>query len=183
MKQQHAGLAALLTVIALSGFGCGSITNKITEKVAEKATEAMIENSVEKQSGGNVDLDISKGQLNFKGQDGTSVSYGSDLKLPTDFPSVVPVYSGAKITATTTTKTDSTVTLTSSDAAADILTWYEGQLSGWEKESAFDSEGYSMRTFKKGQETITLAVGSADETRSITIHYQMEATTGEQTPS
>ncbi len=174
MKKQHLGLPVMLATIVLTGFGCGSITSKITEKVTEKVAESVLEKSVEGQTNGKVDLDVNNGTLNFKGEDGTSVSYGSDLKLPSDFPSVVPVYQSAKIVATTTTSAESTVTLTTEDKADVIIAWYQEQLKDWKKEQSFDSQGYYMRVYSRNNETITVAVGDSDTTRSITVHYTME---------
>lgn len=169
--QQRAWIlpTALLAALALTGLGCDTITNKITEK----ATESIIENSIENNANGDVDVDFSDGTVNFKGEDGAEVSYGQNLSLPSDFPSAVPLYKNGSIVSTSKTQEDAHYVMTTKDSSADVVAWFEAELSGWTKESSFDGQGFSMRVYSRAEEKLTLSTGSsADSETSITVSYQ-----------
>ncbi len=165
-------MLSMASVLALTGVSCGQ---NLTAKLTEKATESYVENRIESESNGNVDLDLSDGTMKFEGEDGAKVQYGNNLSIPSDFPKAVPIYAGANVLATTINGNESTATLQSTDSADNILVWYEGQLNGWTRVQSFDSMGYNMRSYTKGNEKLTINVGSSEGNSSITLYYQLDA--------
>lgn len=165
-------MIAMASVLALTGVSCGQ---RLTNKITEKATESYVENRIESNTNGNVDLDLSNGTVNFEGEDGAKVQYGSNLTIPSDFPKSIPIYAGANVLATSMSGNESTATLQSTDSSDSILVWYEGQLNGWTRVQSFDSAGYNMRSYTKGNEKLTINVGSSEGTSSITLYYQLDA--------
>ncbi len=168
--QQRAWIlpTALLAALALTGLGCDTITNKITEK----ATESIIENSIENESGGKVNFDASEGELNYKAEDGTEVSYGANLSLPKDFPSVIPVYQNGEIISTSKTSENASYVMTSSGNVDEAVAWFESQLSDWKQESNFSGQGFTMRTFTRSEERLNLTIsGSDDEKITVSVTY------------
>lgn len=66
-------LAILLVLVMLFTLGACGIRKKIDEKISEKITEGV----VNKITGGKADIDINKGGLTIKGEDGEEVTFGS----------------------------------------------------------------------------------------------------------
>lgn len=63
----------LLVLVMLFTLGACGIRKKIDEKISEKITEGV----VNKITGGNADIDLDKGDLTIKGEDGQEVTFGS----------------------------------------------------------------------------------------------------------
>lgn len=168
MQPRLAALLGLSAMIALTGFGCG-------KSLTERATESLIENSIENSSGGNVDLDLSGDNVSIKGEDGTNVQYGENVTLPSNFPTNAPVYKDAKLMVVSVNDREASASMTSTDSALTILSWYESQLSAWTKDQSFDTQDYYMRAFSRGDEKITVSVGAADGTSTISLFYQTSA--------
>ena len=75
-------------------------------------------------------------------KDGNTAQIGEGVKLPDGFPSAMPIYSGAKLSAASKTNgTDYTVTATSNDSVEKVVNFYKTQLAsnGWTIDSSNDS--------------------------------------------
>lgn len=112
-------LAAAVSAVS----GCRLIAKKAAETAIEKTT--------------GVKIDESKDNVTVTGADGTQVTVGDDQKLPDSFPSAIPVYDGAKVTAQMEAAGEGgtmyVVTWTSADEFGTVLDWYKAQLEakGW----------------------------------------------------
>lgn len=157
--------AFFLLGLSLLGAGCGQ---KLTENLAERA----MENAIEKQSGGNVDLDLSGGQVAYTDKDGNKVQYGNNVSVPSDFPKEIPVYANASVLSTAMAADSSSITLQTSDKATDVLTWYESQLSEWKKEASFDMQNVMARTYDKDGKKLVLSLSTQDAQTAISIQLQ-----------
>jgi hypothetical protein len=79
-------------------------------------------------------------------KDGNSAQIGEGVKLPDGFPSAMPIYSGAKLSAASKTNgTDYTVTATTNDSVDKVVNYYKTQLAsnGWTIDSSSDSSDSS----------------------------------------
>src|SRR5947207_1113233 len=99
MNKKHA-LAAVTLVgtLMLAGFGCGSVAQTITDKAANVA----VNSAINSQTGGNANVDLQNGTVNFKDKDGNTVNYGTNATIPDNFPKAVPVYQGATVVLAST---------------------------------------------------------------------------------
>lgn len=81
-----AGTAALTLFVPLAG--CGSIEDKIAETLTEKVAGELV--------GGDVDFDSGEGTLKITGEDGESLTLGSQ-ELPENWLSEIPLPNGHQV--------------------------------------------------------------------------------------
>src|SRR3989339_1865173 len=62
--------------------------------------------------------------LDFSDDEGNSYEGGTDLTLPSNFPSDIPQYSGASVTGKTSTSTGDSVSLQTSDTLSQVVDFY-----------------------------------------------------------
>ena len=139
--------------LALLGAGCNPV-----QQAKEKIEQNVIENAVTNASGGKVKVDAGKGQVNVS-DNGTSASYGNDVVIPVDFPKEIPVYAGAKVTIVSQSQAEKTAILGlhSDDPSDAVAKWYAKTLidGGWKEESTMNLGEMALRTYTKGDATIT----------------------------
>lgn len=153
-----AGLAIVAGL--LGGTGCSKIQEKITEKIAEKAAEK----AVEAQTGGKVDIDTNSGSMKIKDEKtGAVVEWGTQAKLPDNWPSDVPVYPGAAIRASMSTNEGSTLSLETTDAIDKVSSFYKGKLSGFKKEAEMDMGATKIVSFSDGKRKISATFSESDK--------------------
>jgi hypothetical protein len=151
------------TSLALLGFGC-SPTEMISDKLGEKAVEGIIN----KQLGGEGEVDLSNGTMNLKTKDG-NVTYGDNVKLPSDFPKDVPLHESAKVVMASSQETSASYLGTSTETVETITAWYWKALEekGWKKsseESVLDSR---YRQYTKDKRTLTIAIGGDPDAKPL----------------
>lgn len=170
--------------------GCGG--KSAEEESANALAERMIERAA-RESGSNLDVDISSGYVTIRGTDengeavninvdgdtatvtsedgGVSFATGEAAKIPDDFPKDIPLYDGAQLV---TVQQDTgagmiALTATSSDPAATIAEFYKkkAEASGWTRESALDQGGtMHMLTYKKDSQQLDIFIsGDGDATQ------------------
>ena len=143
------GMATLL----LAGFGCG-------QRVAERA----IENSIERETGGNANVDVSNGGVRVETKDG-SFQAGAGAGLPSDWPSDVPLMPGAQVQYSGTSNKDkgSGVVFTTTKTLDEVVAFYRDQLtaSGWTVQSSGAIANFTALTATKGEVGLSFAVQAA----------------------
>lgn len=75
-------------------------------------------------------------------KDGNTTQVGESVKLPDGFPSAMPVYSGAKLSAASKTNgSDYSISATTNDSVDKVVNYYKTQLAsnGWTIDSSSDS--------------------------------------------
>ncbi|MDP2210665.1 MAG: hypothetical protein Q8J63_02870 [Candidatus Aquicultor sp.] len=157
LKKVVVVLVALMLAVMVAG--CGSVSEKVGEKAAEKM--------IEKGTGGKVDI---KGDdVTIKTKEGdTEVSIGSK-KLPDGFPKNFPLYKGAELQGSMSTKengkTSMIVTLTSKDDYAKVVEFYNGKdkLGDYEVSSTLDLNEAFTLGLKKGDEDVGSVMIAKDE--------------------
>lgn len=160
-------LAAALTSVVLMGWSCNPF-QAAKEKVEQKAADSIAGGILSKATGGKVNVDTDSGKVQFRdNKTGNTVAFGEDLKLPSDFPSDVPIYGGAKISAISTNKQEGSAnaTLTSTDAQDKVLKWYEDKMKadGWEEKNSSTMNNVEFREYEKGKVTIAVSVWPNEE--------------------
>ena len=90
-------------------------------------------------NGNTVAVDGKTGQVTVRTNDGTAVyTGGAGTKLPADFPSDIPIYPGATVTASVGAagqaagKTSHVVTFETSDSADSVASFYKAKLAAWQ---------------------------------------------------
>jgi hypothetical protein len=164
MKRLARILLALVVVGVLAAMtGCGAIVEKAVKSGVEGAT--------------GVKVDKSGTGVTVTGKDGSSLTSSADGTLPEGFPSDMPLYQNAKITTGLASDSGTgkafVVALTTTDAPADVLAWYESQLKdkGWNVTSTMKTGDGGLLGGEKGTSAFTLAVtnGSGDAGTEISI--------------
>jgi hypothetical protein len=159
---QSVPLAVVMASVVLMGWSCNPF-KAAQEKAEQQAADSIVGGILSKATGGKVDVDTDSNQVEYRdNKTGSTVAFGDDLKLPKDFPSDVPIYGGAKISALSTNKQEgmANVTLTSEDGKDKVLGWYENEMksAGWEEENSSTINQVDFREYTKGKAKIAVSV-------------------------
>lgn len=151
---RYLSLAAVMSVFVLVGGGC-------TESLAERAVDRAIEKRIESETGHEADVDINDGSITFTDNaSGATGQFGGNVKLPSDFPSDIPLPNGITLSGTASTPEGDWVTYTTDQSAADLGAWYEAELTadGFTKQGSFTTGTSSSWAFEKGSVSIGIAI-------------------------
>jgi len=162
MNNKILSVVAIALPLSLMGFGCNPF-QKAQDKMAETAAEKMTEGLLGKATGGKVDVDSESGGVQFKdNKTGDTFGFGDNVKIPSDFPSEVFLYDGAKPASVITSRKENTanITLLSTDDSEKVMLWYEAKykLSGWTEESSSAINNLEYREYTKDNKKIVLSV-------------------------
>ena len=159
MTSSRIALVALLSVTALASTGC----KRLAEKAEEKAIERAEEKALEKNGGGQVSINNGGGSMTITTDAGT-VQLGNGAHIPDDFPKEVPVYPGAKPTASIKssqgTKPVWTVTLETTDSKDKVAAYYKANLSGFTQKSAMDLGTGSILVYESPKYDVTFTAST-----------------------
>lgn len=157
-------------IVALVGgyFVMRTLKAKVSQTIGQKIGENMMEKAIEQSTGQKADVSADGKTVSVKTSDGTMAASGEGtIKLPADFPSDVFVYSGAKITFSTSTpanaadgtKASFMLAYTVDPSVADVVAKYNDEMAknGWTKETEANY-GAMMVNFKKGDKELLLTV-------------------------
>ena len=137
-----------VVVVLLVG---GVINRWMGKTAAEKVIEAA--------TGGKAQVNTDNGEVTVKTDQGT---YSTSDKIPSDFPSDVPVYSGAKVQSSVATSQQQGsghyLALETTDSLDKVSAWYKSQVvdKGWKIESDATIQG-------------TLILGATKDTRQLSV--------------
>jgi len=157
--------ASVAGVLALLLIGCG-----------QESQERQAEKIIERESGGKVKADISKGKMTLKDAEGHehTVSMGAAVEVPEGFPKDVLVYKGA--TPLTAMKGDNGyhLTLRTKDEPKKVADAYTSALKaqGWELEQTMAMPQGTMLHFKKGERTAAVVVTRSDDETMVQVTTQ-----------
>lgn len=90
---------------------------------------------------------------------------GKNVEIPADFPSDIPIYSGAKpLVAMQMEAQGQSVTLESGDSLDAVYQFYVDamQANGWTLDAQMDWGGQKMIAAKKGDRTAAVSIGASD---------------------
>ena len=101
---------------------------------------------------------------------------GPGVTLPANFPTDVPVYSGFKAMAKTTSPTDDTgsVSFMGKGDLAAIAAFYEKEMTakGWKQEQATATGETVMQTYTKENRNVSIVAGGDKDNCSIQVVYK-----------
>lgn len=146
----------------------------------EKAGEKLAESLVERASGGKVDVDADKdGNFSVKSKDGdSSVGFGSDQKLPDDFPKGVSNYLSEKsivfvLTSKNENKQTWSVTTTVDKSFADASSYFEGKIKDPEYTEVTSYGFGNSKTLygKKDNYSVSVTVAEGSDGSDTTVSY------------
>jgi hypothetical protein len=147
----------IATVLAIVAAACGSVAENVSERIVEQAIESQGDGdvNVEFNDDGSVDLSV-------EGEDGNSISIGSNVPIPDEL--TIPVPDGGSATASGTDGSYVFVALTYPQDRYDELVafydaWTEGTGGEWARsQSTLDMGGDTMRTaqWSEGPTAITV---------------------------
>lgn len=159
-------LISLVVVSSLVLAGCG-------QKIAQNQTER----NLEKQMGGDYNVDMNNNTVTVEGEDGGKMTAGEDVELPADFPSDVYLVDGDLIgVAENIAQKGYQVTLQTEKTNEEVLEIYQEKFAkdNWVEENSMNMGGMLMLTGKKEGRTLTIASvpdeeGTGKTTLSVTI--------------
>ena len=149
-------LFIFLPVLTISLSGC-----------FKKPSEKIIEKSIEKETGGQVQVDIDNdgSRVTYTDKEsGTQVNIdtGGNLELPEEWPSDVKVYSNAGILSSTSGDDGVNLVLTTEDSPDEVVAWYDEEFADWEQVGAMNIGNSIMRTYDFGSKSFTVVVTTAE---------------------
>ena len=167
---------SILLILVFTG-GC-------KKNLAERIAEGAIERAIERESGEDVDIDLSEGEVTIQGDDGEvnintddetmeiqsddgEVKMGESVGLPEGFPKDVPVYENMELHLAMSTGNGFMLSGISQDSVAKIADWYKSKLKDWKivSETTFETEeGKSLNlTVSKGEMDMTIMIIDTEE--------------------
>lgn len=122
-----------------------------------------------------VNVDTNNGTIDVKGKDGESASIGN-AKVPSGFPSSIPIYPGSKVVASTSAKsnTEFTVFLTTTDQKATVESYYQSELkkNGWVADSSSSSVDLGFASgakYTKGGQQLLVTIAQDKDSKGTAI--------------
>lgn len=163
-----------LALVVLAGAGCKNPVDAARERATQKVNEYAAEKLIESASGGKVDVDFNGGDdVTVKGEDGSSLSVGTDVKMPKNLSSDIPQYPGTKTSAVSfdTAGKNGGFTQTTPDALEDVYKALSSKLlaQGFTKTVDSRMDGVIISGFEKGNVKFTISIsrGETDTETSI----------------
>ncbi|WP_126456864.1 hypothetical protein [Sulfuriflexus mobilis] len=143
--------------------GCG-------QDAEEKAMEEMIE----KSTGGDTDVDITKNQVTIKGElEGSQYTLmgGEDVKLPKEFPDDIPIYPAAKVISSMQMPEGFSVVMTSGDDIDKVIATLEQEMTanGWTVTQTMSMGTHSTLLYVKKERSANVAIGTMGSETQISI--------------
>lgn len=128
------------------------------ERFAERMGERVIEKALEKEGGGDVDINV-----------------GGDAKVPADMPKEL-VYPGAKVTSSLSVQKEgkqvTNVSFESRSSATRVTTYYKGLSGkGWESALTVSGTEGAQLVLKKGEMGAVITVAETDGKTVIGVVY------------
>ena len=149
VKKLWLGLVAVLAAVVLTG-----CQPRLSWWGSEKVAEKVAEKTIEKSTGGKAKVDLDKGEVRIKTEEGEVVMKGD---LPENMPQDVPVYPGATVAGSWQVTEEEggglTLNLQTEDEVEKVVAFYKERLpeEGWEIKSEFQNEGAVVITVEKGE--------------------------------
>lgn len=167
-------VVVVLGLVMLVGgyFVMKSLKAKVSQKVGQAIGENMLEKAIEQGTGQKADVSADGKTVSIKTGEGTmAASEEGKIKLPSDFPSDVFVYSDAKITFAISTPANAAsgttasymVAYTVNQSVADVAAKYKAEMAknGWTVETEANY-GAIMIDFKKGNKDVAVSIGDSE---------------------
>ncbi|MFO0882329.1 MAG: hypothetical protein U0491_02665 [Candidatus Saccharimonadales bacterium] len=156
-----------VAVLLLAGFGLSMAKNKLADKTASGI--------ISTATGGKVSVDSNGKDVTVKTADGST--YSSSQKLPTDWPSSVPLYTPYSVTgsykASNDGKTAWHLATSTSDSYDKVVAEIPKLYSGWTSNSSYESNGAALFSYDNSTYGVILSVAKPDSSSNnkVTVSY------------
>jgi hypothetical protein len=157
----------IIAMVVVGVLVLGGITRSIEHRVGNSLAERAIEAS----TGGKVNVDSDNGSVTVKTDQGT---WSTSDKLPSDWPTDVPVYPGATVQGSVAAQGQTAghyVGLVTSDDAAKAIAWYKGELAakGWKVTAEVNTAQGNMLSAEKDSRNLVVVVSAQDGKTTISL--------------
>lgn len=166
IKQFSLAGVGLLSAMVLSGCWFG-------DQAAEKIGKKIVEETIESQTGGQVDIDSNNGEVSIKSSEGEfSMSGTGEAKLQKNFPTDVYIAPDAKITVSMVNGQDNSYSAayTTEMKTDEVYAKYKEELkkSGWSDDPQTEISFGDSKTivYKKGKKNLTVIVGKSEDSEA-----------------
>jgi len=132
--------------------------------------EKGIENQIEKNLGGNADVDLKNDGMKIETEEGVTLETGSGASLPTDWPSDVFVSEGEIISAMKNVMANGVqVALKSKSSSESLQKEYTEKLTaqGWTMNQSANLSGILMLGAKKDKRTVSVTISADEENKDL----------------
>jgi hypothetical protein len=168
---QTKGIASLGVVsLLLFGFGCGA-----TQRAQDRVVENAIENQIDREGGGNANVDVNNGTVRVETSEG-AYQAGAGAGLPSDWPSDVPLMPGAQMQVSGSNNGSSGdagagVMFVTTKTAEEVSAYYREELTknGWVFDTTASMNGFLVMTATKGDIGLSFSVQSASGQTTVVI--------------
>jgi hypothetical protein len=171
-------VAVVLVVLIVGGYmAMRFIRTKVSQTIGQKIGENMLEKAIEQGTGNKVDVNADGENVKIKTKEGGEVAVSGEgtIKLPSDFPSDVFVYSDAKITYASSSPANSAegtsasymVAYSVNQSVDEVASKYKDEMvkNGWTKESEANY-GALMISFKKDGRDALVTISTNQESNN-----------------
>jgi len=145
--------------IVLLGAGC--------IPTPQNLIQGAIENKINSELGTDGSVKINDDGVSVTDKtDGSTTSFGENVKLPENFPNDVPIIDGAKVAGVAVTKAQGAwVTLTTDKSVDDVANWYHEKLTsaGFEQTATYSTSEMVTKSYQKDRIFIDFVVTAGSE--------------------
>lgn len=140
----------------------------------ERAEEKAIEKKIEKTTGAEADVDLSKKGMKITGEteDGKyTLTTGGETEIPKNFPDDVFIYRPSKAIMAMKIPEGYSITLTTRDKQSKVLSAYrqEMKLKGWSEETSMSMGPQSVLVYKKNDRAANISIVTSDKALQINV--------------
>lgn len=153
-------LFVLLFATMLPSLGCSKLASILVRKATEKAVEGAT---------GSKEVKLEEdGTIKVKGPDGEQVEVsgtGLSTKLPSNWPSYIPLYPGSTIASAVSFPKGANLVPETPDGVEKVHAYYNLRVegAGFAKEVDMGTPEGKVVHFKRGKETVSLTIGKGGE--------------------
>ncbi|GEM_PF-1564789 len=139
-------VGSLIVLAAVAAVGCG--------KSAEEAAEEAAEGAIERQSGGEVQADISGERMTIKTREGElAIDPDGGLELPQIVPPDLPILPGARVVMSARQAGSLMLELETDDAKSRVVEAYQSEMKakGWNETASVRTAEIDSLQYEKGE--------------------------------
>jgi len=136
--------------------------------------EKVIEKRIEKSTGADAEVDLSKEGIKISGQteEGAfSLSTGEGTEIPEDFPADVLIYRPSKLGSVMNMPEGQSIALTTSDDSTKVAETYKREMTakGWSEQASMNMGAQSMLVYEKKERVAHITIAPMDGETQITV--------------
>ncbi len=144
--------------------GCSLIARKVAEETTEKA--------IEKETGKETEIDVSKGKVKVRTEEGKA-EFEAGGKIPADFPEEFPIYKGSRVKGVIRTESQGKVQFNINFATGDdfskVVAFYKEKLpdAGYKIGTITETNEGAFLYLDKGGENVGMVVINKEKDKTV----------------